>query len=63
MQVPNNIVKSSQVVDDLKLKAGDDMLLYVKDSTIVARNHTFVYKARLLFVYKAQKGHNGWNRY
>jgi antitoxin component of MazEF toxin-antitoxin module len=27
----------SQVVDDLKLKAGDDMLLDVKDSTIVVR--------------------------
>jgi Antidote-toxin recognition MazE, bacterial antitoxin len=27
----------SQVVDDLKLKAGDDMLLDVKDSTIVIR--------------------------
>ena len=26
-----------QVVDDLKLKAGDDMLLDVKDSTIVVR--------------------------
>jgi hypothetical protein len=28
---------SGQVVDDLKLKAGDDMLLDVKDSTIVVR--------------------------
>jgi antitoxin component of MazEF toxin-antitoxin module len=27
----------SQVVDDLKLKAGDDMLLDVKDTTIVVR--------------------------
>ena len=27
----------SQVVDDLKLKAGDDMLLDVKDSSIVVR--------------------------
>jgi antitoxin component of MazEF toxin-antitoxin module len=27
----------SQVVDDLKLKAGDDMLLDVKDVTIVVR--------------------------
>jgi antitoxin component of MazEF toxin-antitoxin module len=27
----------SQVVEDLKLKAGDDMLLDVKDSTIVVR--------------------------
>jgi len=27
----------SQIVDDLKLKAGDDMLLDVKDSTIVVR--------------------------
>ena len=27
----------SQVVDDLKLKAGDDMLLDVKDATIVVR--------------------------
>jgi AbrB family looped-hinge helix DNA binding protein len=27
----------SQVVDDLKLKAGDDMLLDVKDSTIAVR--------------------------
>jgi AbrB family looped-hinge helix DNA binding protein len=27
----------SQVVDDLKLKAGDDMLLDVKDSSIVIR--------------------------
>ena len=27
----------SQVIDDLKLKAGDDMLLDVKDSTIVVR--------------------------
>jgi AbrB family looped-hinge helix DNA binding protein len=27
----------SQVVDDLKLKAGDDMMLDVKDSTIVVR--------------------------
>jgi AbrB family looped-hinge helix DNA binding protein len=27
----------SQVVDDLKLKAGDDMLLDVKDSTILVR--------------------------
>jgi antitoxin component of MazEF toxin-antitoxin module len=27
----------SQVIDDLKLKAGDDMLLDVKDSRIVIR--------------------------
>jgi antitoxin component of MazEF toxin-antitoxin module len=27
----------SQVVDDLKLKAGDDMLLDVKDSSILVR--------------------------
>jgi antitoxin component of MazEF toxin-antitoxin module len=27
----------SQVVDDLKLKAGDDMLLDFKDATIVVR--------------------------
>ena len=27
----------SQVVDDLKLKAGDDMLLDLKDSTIIVR--------------------------
>lgn len=27
----------SQVVDDLKLKAGDDMLLDIKDTTITVR--------------------------
>ena len=30
----------SQVVDDLKLKAGDYMLLDIKDSTIVVRKQT-----------------------
>jgi antitoxin component of MazEF toxin-antitoxin module len=30
----------SQVVDDLKLKAGDYMLLDIKDSTIVVRRQT-----------------------
>jgi AbrB family looped-hinge helix DNA binding protein len=30
----------SQVVQDLKLKAGDDMLLDVKDSTIVIRKQS-----------------------
>jgi hypothetical protein len=35
--VPVNDAMPSHVVDDLKLKAGDFMLLDVKDSTIVIR--------------------------
>ena len=34
------IAVPSQVVDDLKLKAGDYMLLDIKDSTIVVRKQT-----------------------
>jgi AbrB family looped-hinge helix DNA binding protein len=34
------IVIPSQVVDDLKLKAGDYMLLDIKDSAIIVRKQT-----------------------